>query len=72
MILKTSYNDLKKILLFQVLILLCLNASAQNDIVYLNNSNPKIAWEVKAQADLKADSLKLSDSPYIGKFSNSI
>jgi len=64
MILMPGCNDLKKILLFQVMILLWLNTSAQNDIVYLTNSNPKITWKVKAQADLKADSLNLYKTGY--------
>ena len=59
-----SYNDLKKILLFQLLVFSCLSASAQSNIVYLNNSNPKITWKVKAQAYLKSDSLNFYKAGY--------
>lgn len=39
-------------------------ASAQSDIVYLNNSNPQITWKVKALAEIGNDSLGICKPGY--------
>ena len=49
---KTPSPFIKSILLFVLVAAIQLRASAQSNLVYLNNTNPAITWKVKAQADV--------------------